>query len=1157
MGIMSGQGVASPGGFSYAQAAKGRVSNATSQAPSSKVTSGAATPATGMLSDIGGGNWADDVELSVGDKLPETHEELTERSKPVEVKGAVERAKSEEKAQNSSGVSSPDLAASATSNDDASSAQNGSSQTSWEAKSQASETPQSGEGSWIAARAARADMQQISGNKKSDTPSKGKKNRGDKAEKTEKVEAPPPKPVVLTEAPAPTVNPWAKRAEETKAKAPAAQPSPPKPATSAPTGPANNLKENQRPRADAKKKAASVGGASNEAVPVSSEPKKSSGVQGKHQHIQCDRAALSLPCISVTPKAETTSTNYSKPSRDERQSTPSVAKAPPPVKDEVSWPTPDIAPPQNKEQRPAADPQTESRDDDAADSGKPRKKQEWKPMAVVPNIIWETQSMRDKPPRGGYTNGETRSRGSTTGRGGRGGFRGSANGVSPRQPGDETGTRRGRAETNEENTKTQRASSASSLIERSQQQRSTRQQSLVDGGKPSSQQPKDISAVPDFKPAATQRGNKSPKKADVAAPAHLGDESVPEPIPRRNSQGTQTEQVVNGAEPSMREEDAARTAPAESRKDARTEENSREAGFTGSVRGSKRGGRGRGGSREFINAHHNGHAFVNGAAPPDFSGAVPFGVPQSPSFQTSRGNHQGSFSGSGRGGWRNNPRAQSIPMEGYYGRYQYPAPIQTYGPGMFDYGVPMSAMPYSPMIDPTYLFGVVSQQLEYYFSFDNLLKDTFLRRNMDSQGFVYLDVIAAFNRIKTVTQDRELLKQVCLQSDTVDIRVGEDGKERLRRNRDWEKFVMPMEDRFPAAKHEGPKQLERPEQRMPNIHGPMQLNPHGGAGYPMWQPRPNDRRSYDSSFAMMNGAARGAFFPENGFGEVNGDEMRGRATKSPIHNRSSGPTQAVALDSSSDPTAEPDVFPDQNIEQLTVCVKLSARRVPYHTAASRTFSDGSIDTRTIAGEMEKADAQTTPATNGEKLTNGVSTPSESRVASPTGQHSPERSATDVSVFWVRDNDQPMGNLPSDLVPEPYVQLRLKALEQRGQAATGTCPYDLEVLYQFWSHFLIRNFNNRMYREFKYYAEADAAERHSFSGKNTLLKYYGQALSSTHPIPTCVLNDYITTVRSEGPKTDGVAFKQLRQAWRNGALNLRNRKKLTEAVDDSLKALLEG
>ena len=295
IGIMSGQGVASLGGFSYAQAAKGRVSNATSQAPSSKVTSGAATPATSMLPEIGGGNWADDVELSVGDKLPEAHEEAQESSKSVEVKSAVERAKFEEKAQNSSGVSSPDLAASATSNDDASSAQNGSSQTSWEeAKSQASETPQLTEGSWIAARAARVDMRQSDDKKKSDTPSKGKKSRGEKAEKPEKVEAaPPPKPVVLYEAPAPTVNPWAKRAVETKAKAPPAQPSPPKAATNAPTAPANNQKENQRPRADAKKKANLLGGTQNEAASLTSDSKKANSISGKRPSSQDNTISLS------------------------------------------------------------------------------------------------------------------------------------------------------------------------------------------------------------------------------------------------------------------------------------------------------------------------------------------------------------------------------------------------------------------------------------------------------------------------------------------------------------------------------------------------------------------------------------------------------------------------------------------------------------------------------------------------------------------------------------------------------------------------------------------------------------------------------------------------------------------------------------------------
>ena len=70
---------------------------------------------------------------------------------------------------------------------------------------------------------------------------------------------------------------------------------------------------------------------------------------------------------------------------------------------------------------------------------------------------------------------------------------------------------------------------------------------------------------------------------------------------------------------------------------------------------------------------------------------------------------------------------------------------------------------------------------EYYFSVDNLLKDMYLRRRMDSQGFVPLDFIAAFNRIKSLTTDLELLKLVCQQSGHVQYRTGEDGQHRLRR----------------------------------------------------------------------------------------------------------------------------------------------------------------------------------------------------------------------------------------------------------------------------------------------------------------------------------------------------------------------------------------
>lgn len=93
---------------------------------------------------------------------------------------------------------------------------------------------------------------------------------------------------------------------------------------------------------------------------------------------------------------------------------------------------------------------------------------------------------------------------------------------------------------------------------------------------------------------------------------------------------------------------------------------------------------------------------------------------------------------------------------------------------------------------------------EYYFSVDNLCKDLFLRKHMDSQGFVVLNFIAGFKRIKTLTEDFELLRHVARQIGNVDYQVGEDGIDRLRPKERWEQWVFPMDQRDPSAQNEGP-----------------------------------------------------------------------------------------------------------------------------------------------------------------------------------------------------------------------------------------------------------------------------------------------------------------------------------------------------------------
>lgn len=52
------------------------------------------------------------------------------------------------------------------------------------------------------------------------------------------------------------------------------------------------------------------------------------------------------------------------------------------------------------------------------------------------------------------------------------------------------------------------------------------------------------------------------------------------------------------------------------------------------------------------------------------------------------------------------------------------------------------------------------QQLEYYFSKENLARDSFLISKMNSQRFVPIDVIANFRKVKQLTEDVELLVRI-------------------------------------------------------------------------------------------------------------------------------------------------------------------------------------------------------------------------------------------------------------------------------------------------------------------------------------------------------------------------------------------------------------
>ncbi len=58
---------------------------------------------------------------------------------------------------------------------------------------------------------------------------------------------------------------------------------------------------------------------------------------------------------------------------------------------------------------------------------------------------------------------------------------------------------------------------------------------------------------------------------------------------------------------------------------------------------------------------------------------------------------------------------------------------------------------------------------EYYFSEENLMKDFFLRRKMDSEGYLPVTLIASFHRLQALTTDLSMILTAVRSSDKLEL----------------------------------------------------------------------------------------------------------------------------------------------------------------------------------------------------------------------------------------------------------------------------------------------------------------------------------------------------------------------------------------------------
>ncbi|KAI4327773.1 hypothetical protein L6164_020197 [Bauhinia variegata] len=98
---------------------------------------------------------------------------------------------------------------------------------------------------------------------------------------------------------------------------------------------------------------------------------------------------------------------------------------------------------------------------------------------------------------------------------------------------------------------------------------------------------------------------------------------------------------------------------------------------------------------------------------------------------------------------------------------------------------------YFPAPDPQ-LHTKIVNQIDYYFSNENLIKDTYLRQNMDDQGWVPIKLIAGFNKVMHLTDNVQLILDALRVSSVVEVQG-----DKIRRRNDWRRWVMPSSVQFP------------------------------------------------------------------------------------------------------------------------------------------------------------------------------------------------------------------------------------------------------------------------------------------------------------------------------------------------------------------------
>lgn len=507
----------------------------------------------------------------------------------------------------------------------------------------------------------------------------------------------------------------------------------------------------------------------------------------------------------------------------------------PPVADASSWPTPEVA--LGEEKKKAQEKTDKPERTDKSPTARSHGKEKWMPVNYVPTAVFNTP-LPTPSGRGGRRaarGGRDGGRGGAHGTGAAAGEKATSGQANQGSAAKQNSGDRGRNETGSGRAVSLPAQSrrSTSVDVANQDARKGQAADRGRGGRGAED------ATTNGKPAnggehfsRPQRdGKQFQKNQDI----RTGDR-----IPKNAQLGIDSQAAARAND--RRVESGSKSADV-NRESAGFQDFNRDRGDFRAERGGRNANRGRGG-------------YSNFGQNPQFGMANNF-VPGKFGFNDRQRSQPGVQAGQQQNN-RMSMRSPSLPAPGMYSNvYPFPAEINTMYPSYPNVVPgPMTAVPYQQYVEPFGLMNMLSMQLEYYFSVDNMCKDMFLRRHMDSQGFVPLAVIASFKRVKSLTEDFEMLRHVARGLRHVDYQISEDGVDRLRPKESWAQWVLPVDQRDPSAQNEGAPATNHASKNDENIsfHSHVDRTPNGSLHNAPHQFVPNGTASRTSPTPLSSTA---------------------------------------------------------------------------------------------------------------------------------------------------------------------------------------------------------------------------------------------------------------------------------------------------------------